>query len=363
MRLQILHIMTEEKYSIKVVQSANSRIGEVDFNNLAFGKILSDHMLVADYDDGEWKEVSIVPYTNFNLSPALSALHYGQSIFEGIKAYKFEDGRVSIFRPDKNHERFNRSALRLEMPEVPADIFIEGMRQLIDIDRDWVPEKEGCSLYLRPFMFATEAALGVHPSKSYKFVVITSPVGAYYNKPLRVKVETEYTRAAKGGVGFSKNAGNYALSLYPTRLAQEQGFDQLIWTDAKEHKYIEEAGTANLVFMMNGTLITPGSDTVLQGITRHSIMTIAEHWGIPTETRDVTVKELIDGIENGTVTEAFAAGTAATLTPISEIGYEDKVYKLSDPETREFSTRVLHYLNDLRYGKIADPFGWNLLVG
>lgn len=355
--------MTEEKYSIKVVQNENSHIGEVDFNNLVFGKILSDHMLVADYDDGEWKEVSIMPYTNFNLSPALSALHYGQAIFEGIKAYKFEDGSVSIFRPDKNHERFNRSALRLEMPEVPAEIFIEGLKQLIDIDRDWVPEKLGCSLYIRPFMFATEAALGVHPSKSYKFVIITGPVGAYYNKPLRVKVETEYTRAAKGGVGFSKNAGNYALSLYPTRLAQEQGFDQLIWTDASEHKYIEEAGTANLVFMMNGTLITPGSDTVLQGVTRHSIMSIAEHWGIPTETRDVTVKELIDGIEDGSVTEAFAAGTAATLTPISEIGYEGKVYKLSDPETREFSTKVLHYLNDLRYGKIADPFGWNFPVG
>lgn len=355
--------MTEEKYSIKIIPNENSRIGEADFNNLAFGKVMSDHMLVADYDDGEWKEVSIMPFTNFNLSPALSALHYGQSIFEGIKAYKFGDGRVSIFRPDKNFERFNKSAARLEMPQVPEDIFIDGMKKLVDMDRDWVPEKDGCSLYIRPYMFATEAALGVHASKSYKFVIITCPVGSYYNKPLRVKVETEYTRAAKGGVGFSKNAGNYALSLYPTRLAQEQGFDQLIWTDASTHKYIEEAGTANLVFMLNGTLVTPGSDTVLQGITRYSIMSIAEHWGIPTETRDVTVKELIDGIENGSVTEAFAAGTAATLTPISEIGFEGKLYTLSDPDSREFSKKVLKYLNDLRYGNIEDSFGWNFIVG
>jgi len=349
-------------FNIDVELTKNSHLGKVDFNNLKFGQILSDHMLVADYDDGEWKSVKIVPYANLSLSPATSALHYGQAIFEGIKAFKFADGRVSIFRPDRNFERFNKSAVRLEMPELPAEIFMDGLKKLIDIDRAFVPPVEGASLYIRPFMFATEAALGVHPSKSYQFIIITGPVGAYYNKPLRVKVETHYTRAAAGGVGFSKNAGNYALSLYPTRLAQDEGFDQLIWTDAKEHQYIEEAGTANLVFMLGDTLVTPGSETVLQGVTRHSIMDIAKRWGIKTETRDVSVQELIAGIENGQVTEAFAAGTAATLTPISEIGYNGKIYRLSDPETREFSKKVVQYLNELRYGKIDDPFGWNFIV-
>lgn len=359
-----LYIFTvAHSYEIKVELTKDSQLAKVDFNNLKFGQILSDHMLVADYDDGEWKEVKIVPYANLSLSPATSALHYGQAIFEGIKAYKFEDGRVSIFRPDRNFDRFNKSAVRLEMPEVPREIFMDGLKKLIDIDRSFVPPTTGASLYIRPFMFGTEPALGVHPSKSYKFVIITGPVGAYYNKPLRVKVETYFTRAAAGGVGFSKNAGNYALSLYPTRLAQDEGFDQLIWTDAKEHKYIEEAGTANLVFMLGDTLITPGSETVLQGVTRHSIMDLAKSWGIKTETRDVSVQELIEGIETGKVSEAFAAGTAATLTPISEIGYEGKIYKLSDPATREFSNKVLDYLNQLRYGKVEDPFGWNFIVG
>lgn len=348
--------------AIRVEQTQQSRLPQVDFNNLKFGQILSDHMLVADYVRGHWEDVSIVPYGNLSLSPATSALHYGQAIFEGLKAYKFADGTVSMFRPDKNNERFNKSALRLEMPEVPEEIFIGGLKALIDLDRDWVPSTNGASLYIRPFMFGTEAALGVHPSDSYKFIIITGPVGAYYNKPLRLKVETHFTRAAEGGVGFSKNAGNYALSLHPTRLAQEEGFDQLMWTDAKEHKYVEEAGTANLVFRVGDTIITPSSDTILHGITRRTIVEIARHWGYQVEERKVSVKELVDGIEDGSVTEAFAAGTAATLTPITELGYEGKRYHLSDPATREFSNKVLQYLNDLRYGRIDDEFGWNYLV-
>lgn len=320
-------------------------------------------MLVANFEDGAWQSVRIVPYGDLTLNPATSALHYGQAIFEGIKAYKFADGRVSIFRPDKNLERFNKSARRLEMPEVPEEIFMDGLKKLIDLDRDWVPPTAGASLYIRPFMFGTEAALGVHPSASYKFIIITGPVGTYYNKPLRVKVETEYTRAAEGGVGFSKNAGNYALSLYPTRLAQQEGYDQLIWTDAREHKYVEEAGTANLIFKVGDTLITPSAETILHGVTRRSIIELARHWGYQAEERRVTVKELLDGIEDGSVTEAFAAGTAATLTPISEIGYQGKNYTLPDPSKRVFSNKVVDYLNDLRYGKIEDPFGWNLVIG
>ncbi|MDQ1148926.1 hypothetical protein QE382_000910 [Sphingobacterium zeae] len=223
-----------ENYSIRVEPTQNSRLSQVDFDNLKFGKILSDHMLVANYDDGEWKDVSIVPYGDISISPSMSALHYGQAIFEGIKAYKFADGTVSIFRPDRNWERFNKSAARLQMPEVPEEIFMDGLSKLLDIDRNWIPAKEGSSLYIRPFMFATEAALGVHPSKSYKFIIITGPVGAYYSKAISLKVETYYTRAAEGGVGFSKNAGNYALSLYPTQLANDEGYDQIMWTDASE---------------------------------------------------------------------------------------------------------------------------------
>lgn len=319
-------------------------------------------MLVATYADGEWKEVKIVPYGNISLSPSSSSLHYGQAIFEGIKAYKFENGTVNIFRPEKNLARFNKSAARLMMPSVPEEIFLGGLKKLIDIDRAWVPNREGTSLYIRPFMFATEPFLGVRPSKEYTFMIITSPVGSYYNKALRLKVETHYTRAAEGGVGFSKNAGNYALSLYPTELAQEQGYDQLIWTDAKEHKYVEEAGTANLIFRIGDTIITPSSETILEGITRLSILDIARKWGYKVEERKVLVSELIEGIEKGLVIDAFAAGTAATITQIGEIGFEGKSYTLPDVSTREFSTKTFEYLNDLRYGKIEDTFGWNTLV-
>lgn len=351
-----------EQFSIRVEPTQSSRLSQVDFNNLKFGQIMSDHMLVAEYDNGRWEDVSIVSYGDLTISPSMSALHYGQAIFEGIKAYKFEDGTVSIFRPDKNWERFNRSAARLQMPEVPEEIFLGGLKKLLDIDSDWVPSKEGTSLYIRPFMFATEAALGVHPSASYKFVIITCPVGAYYSKPISLKVETHYTRAAEGGVGFSKNAGNYALSLYPTQIANDEGYDQIMWTDAKEHKYIEEAGTANLIFRIGDAIITPHGDTILHGVTRRTIMELAEKWGYKAEQRKVSVKELIDGIEAGVVSEAFAAGTAATITHIDRIGFEGKDYTLPPVEGREFSNKVLDYLNQLRYGKIEDPFGWNFIV-
>lgn len=351
-----------DQISIRVEPTSTSRLSQVDFHNLKFGQIMSDHMLVAEYNHGKWEDVSIVPYGDLTISPSMSALHYGQSIFEGIKAYKFEDGTVSIFRPEKNWERFNKSAARLQMPEVPEDIFLGGLKQLLDIDRDWVPSKEGTSLYIRPFMFATESALGVHPSISYKFIVITCPVGAYYSKPISLKVETHYTRAAEGGVGFSKNAGNYALSLYPTQLANDEGYDQIMWTDAIEHKYIEEAGTANLIFRIGDTIITPHGDTILHGVTRRTIMQLAEEWGYKAEQRKVSVKELIDGIKAGQVAEAFAAGTAATITHIDRIGFEGQDYTLPPVEGREFSNKVLDYLNQLRYGKIADPFGWNFII-
>ncbi|MCA5006437.1 branched-chain amino acid aminotransferase [Sphingobacterium bovistauri] len=351
-----------EQISFRVEPTKTSRLSQVDFNNLKFGQNMSDHMLVAEYNNGKWEDVSIVPYGDLSISPSMSALHYGQAIFEGIKAYKFEDGTVSIFRPDKNWERFNKSASRLQMPEVPEEIFLGGLKQLLDIDRGWVPSIEGTSLYIRPFMFATESALGVHPSISYKFVIITCPVGAYYSKPISLKVETHYTRAAEGGVGFSKNAGNYALSLYPTQLANDEGYDQIMWTDALEHKYIEEAGTANLIFRIGDTIITPHGDTILHGVTRRTIMQLAEEWGYKAEQRKVSVQELIEGIKSGKVSEAFAAGTAATITHIDRIGFQGTDYNLPPIEGRDFSNKVLNYLNQLRYGKIVDPFGWNFII-
>lgn len=351
-----------EQISIRVEPTQQSRLSQVDFNNLKFGQIMSDHMVVAEYSNGQWVDVSIVPYGELSISPSMSALHYGQAIFEGVKAYKFADGTVSIFRPDENWKRFNKSATRLQMPEVPEEIFMDGLKQLLDLDRDWVPSKEGTSLYIRPFMFATESALGVHPSISYKFLIITCPVGAYYSKPISLKVETHYTRAAEGGVGFSKNAGNYALSLYPTQLANDEGYDQIMWTDAKEHKYIEEAGTANLIFRIGDTIITPHGDTILHGVTRRTIMALAEEWGYKAEQRKVSIQELIDGIKTGAVSEAFAAGTAATVTHIDRIGFEGQDYNLPPVEGREFSNKVLDYLNQLRYGKVEDSFGWNFIV-
>ena len=351
-----------EQISFRVEPTQQSRLSQVDFDNLKFGQIMSDHMLVAEYNNGKWEDVSIVPYGDISISPSMSALHYGQSIFEGIKGYKYADGTVSIFRPDKNWERFNKSALRLQMPEVPEHIFIGGLKQLLDLDRNWIPSKEGTALYIRPYMFATESALGVHPSISYKFIIITCPVGAYYSKPISLKVETHYTRAAEGGVGFSKNAGNYALSLYPTQLANDEGYDQIMWTDALEHKYIEEAGTANLIFRIGDKIITPHGDTILHGVTRRTIMELADKWGYQTEQRKVSVKELIDGIKAGTVTEAFAAGTAATITHIDRIGFEGEDFTLPPVEGRDFSNKVLDYLNQLRYGKVEDPFGWNFTL-
>lgn len=320
-------------------------------------------MFVADYENGEWKNLQIIPYGEISMSPAASALHYGQAIFEGIKAYKQQNGEIVIFRPLNNFERFNISADRMVMPAVPEDIFMQGMVQLINLDREWVPSNEGQSLYIRPFMFATEPVIGVHASETYKFIIITGPTGAYYPKPLKVKIETHYARAVEGGVGYAKTAGNYARSLYPTQQAQKEGFDQLIWTDAKEHAYIEESGTTNVMFVINNVLITPSTrDTILDGVTRKSILALAHAWDMEVEERRVSVAEVITAAQNGSLQEAFGAGTAATIAQIAQIGYEGEVYTLPEPASREFSNKVLKALSDIRYGVIEDKFNWNYAV-
>lgn len=348
---------------IKITKTTNSRLAQTDFENLVFGRTFSDHMLVADYEDGEWKNFEILPYGEIALSPAISALHYGQAFFEGLKAYKHEDGTISVFRPEKNAQRFNKSAERLCMAELPEDLFLQSVSALVDIDRDWIPAKPNHSLYIRPVMFATDAFLGVTPSKTYKFVLLTCPVGPYFSKPLRVKFEECYTRAAEGGFGYAKAAGNYGGSMLPFKKAAEEGFDQLIWTDAKEHLYVEEMGAANVMFVLDGKLVTPSTrDTILDGVTRDTVIALAKSWGMPVEERRVSIAEVVEGAKNGKLTDAFGAGTAATIAPVGSFHYKGEDYTLSDPLTREFSQKVLKTLDDIRCGNVEDTFGWNYIV-
>jgi branched-chain amino acid aminotransferase len=351
--------MTTDTLHIEIQQVAESRISEVDFDNLVFGKHHADHMFVADYANGEWQNLRIVPYGNLSLSPATAALHYGQAIFEGMKAYKNDADEVLLFRPLDNLRRFNRSAERMCMPTLPEEIFMAGMETLLRLDAAWVPTKEECSLYVRPYMFSTDPYIGVRPSDTYSFIIFTSPVGKYYSNPPKVKVETQYIRAAQGGVGAAKCAGNYAASLYPAKMAQQQGYDQLIWTDAQTHEYIEESGTMNVMFSMGGKLITPAvSDTILDGVTRKSIVDIARYWGIPVEERRVSVREVVEAIEKGTFEAAFGAGTAVVVSPFAVIAYDGIDYTLPVLTQDSFALRAKAFLTDIRTGKVADPFGW-----
>lgn len=349
--------------AIKVTKATSSKLLNVDFENLPFGKTFSDHMLTADYTDGEWKNFEIVPFGNVSLSPAISALHYGQTFFEGLKAYRHDDGKISVFRPDKNAKRFNKSAERMCMPTLPEELFTQSIAALVDLDRDWVPSKEGYTLYIRPFMFATDPYLGVAPSTTYKFMVLVCPTGPYFSKNLNVKIETEYTRSAEGGFGYAKAAGNYAGSLFPGKKASEKGFDQILWTDAKTHEYVEEMGAANAMFVIDGKLVTPSTrDTILDGVTRDSIITLAKDWGMEVEERRVSVAELLAAIENGTCTDAFGAGTAATIASVSEIFYEGKTYLLPDPSASVFANKMRKTLDDIKYGRAEDTRNWNYMV-
>lgn len=337
-----------------------SKISTIDWNNIPFGKHFSDHMLVMDYEDGQWQTPQIVEYGNLTLSPATSAIHYGQSIFEGMKAYKSEKGEVSIFRPELNAKRFVQSAIRMCMPPVPEELFIECVNKLVSIDQAWVSNKEGYSLYIRPFMFATDAFVGIKPSSTYKFIIFLCPASRYYAEPIKVKIEEHYTRAAAGGVGRVKNAGNYGSSLYPAKQQQDKGYHQLLWTDGQTHEYIEESGTMNVLFVKNGVLITPSedNDTILQGTTKRSIIEIAQSWNIPVEERQVSVKEIVEGIKDGSVTEAFGAGTAATVAHITLIGYRDEELNLPALTDESISVKISKHLDGIKYGTIEDPAGW-----
>ncbi|GEO02720.1 branched-chain-amino-acid aminotransferase [Adhaeribacter aerolatus] len=349
--------------TIHIEKTNNSRLPEVDFSNLEFGQTFSDHMFVSDFVNGEWQAPEIVPFQNFSLSPANPALHYGQAIFEGLKAYKNEDGEISIFRPQANLRRMNVSADRLCMPAFPEDVFMEGLKELLRLDADWIPTTTGSSLYIRPFMFATGEFLGVKPSDTYRFAIITCPVNAYYSMPLRVKVEETFARSVEGGFGFAKAAGNYAGSLYPAKKAAEEGYHQLLWTDGKTHEYFEESGTMNLMFIINDRLITPAlSTSILAGVTRDTIIQIAKDHGLPVEERKVSVAEVMEAAQNGTLQEAFGCGTAAVISHIQTIGFRGTDFELPPIDLRKYSPRLAQELNDIRVGKKADTHGWVVKV-
>jgi len=349
---------------IQIKTTTNSKLPGTNFENLAFGQVMSDHMFVADYKDGEWKNFSIEPYAPLSLNPANATLHYGQSVFEGLKAYKNENGEILLFRADANQKRLNESAKRMCIPEVPEEIFMEGLIKLMEVDSDWIPNKPGCSLYIRPFIFAADDYLGIRPSLTYKFMIFTCPVGHYYAKPVSVKVETKYTRAAEGGTGEAKAAGNYAGSLYPALIAQKQGYDQLLWTDGKTHQYIEESGTMNVMFIINGTLITAPTTkgTILKGITRDSVLTLARESQLKVEERYLSVAELQEALEKGTLQEAFGTGTAATIAHIDKINVGDQDYTLPKKPADSFSYKVLEILDAIKYGRKEDEHGWIIKV-
>src|SRR5690554_909314 len=345
---------------IQVDKVLASKLADTDFSNLAFGQTMSDHMFVADYADGEWKDLRIAPYAPLALNPANATLHYGQSVFEGMKAYRNEQGEILLFRADANQKRLNESAKRMCIPEVPEEIFMEGLRKLLEIDREWVPSTAGCSLYIRPFIFATDDYLGIRPSAKYKFMIFTCPVGHYYAKPVTVKVETYYSRAIEGGTGFAKAAGNYAGSLYPALLAQREGYDQLLWTDGKTHQFIEESGTMNVMFVIDGKLVTAPTTTgtILKGITRDSVLTLAREMGMEVEERFLSVLELKEALQRHSLQEAFGTGTAATIAHISLINVDGEDYTLPEKPQDAFSNQVLKILENIKYGKSEDRFGW-----
>lgn len=347
---------------IKITKTQATKIHEVDFDDLHFGKTFSDHMLVCDYKDGKWQSPEIVPYQPIVLDPSAKIFHYGQSVFEGMKAYKDVNDAVWLFRPLENFKRLNLSSKRLAIPELPEDIFMDGLKALLKVDSDWIPKKEGSSLYIRPFIFASGNGFHASPADEYKFVIALAPSGAYFSGKVKVLIEETYSRSANGGVGFAKAGGNYAGQFYPTQLAVDRGYQQVIWTDDTNHEYIEEAGAMNIFIRINDTLITgPTSDRILDGITRKSIIDIAKAEGIPVEVRKITVSEVVEAAKNGSLKEMFGAGTAAVVSPISGFGYQGQDYDLPELEDT-YASFIKKYITDIQTNKSEDPFGWRVKV-
>lgn len=347
-------------YQIKTTTVEKSRLDAIDFDNIPFGKTFSDHMFMADYKDGEWTNAQIMPFGNFMIHPAAMALHYGQAIFEGMKASVSEAGQPMFLRPEMHVERFNASASRLMMPSVPSELFLGAIHELVALDAAWIPPAKGSALYLRPYMFACDEFIGVKPSQTYKFIVFTGPVGPYYPKPVSLYADTHYIRAAEGGTGFAKCAGNYAGSLLPAQNAIDKGYDQVLWLDAKEHKYIQEVGTMNIFFHIGDTIVTPDikQDTILKGITRNCALTFFRDEGIKVEERRISIDEIAEAYEKGELHGAFGTGTAAVVAHVHQIAFNNKEMNLKHSESDGPAQRFKNYIDNLRAGTIEDKFNW-----
>ncbi|MFY7804228.1 MAG: branched-chain amino acid aminotransferase [Limnoraphis robusta] len=347
---------------LSVEKVTHSRLNELNGDKIPFGKVFSDHMFVASYDEGNWQEAKIVPYGPVEMAPSLSALHYGQAVFEGMKAYKSPAGEPLLFRPEANFERINLSAQRLCMPAISKDVFLAGLTELIRLDSNWIPAGEG-SLYIRPIYFATDELIGLKPSESYKFFIITCPVGAYYSQPVKLIVTDQYVRACEGGTGAAKVAGNYAASLLADKEAKAQGYDNVIWLDAIHRKYIEECGTMNLAFVIDNVVVTPKlTGTILNGITRNTVLTLFRDMGVAVEERLVSIDEIVEAYDGGVLMEAFGMGTAATIAPISTINYQGRDLTLPPVSEYKYSHAVGQKLEDIKTAKCEDPYGWVVRV-
>lgn len=353
--------------NIRVEKTQNPKKKPAKGEKLGFGHIFTDHMFIMNYDEGQgWHDARIVPFQNITLSPAAMVFHYGQTMFEGLKAYKGDNGEVYLFRPDMNAKRANNSNKRLCIPSIPEEDFVQAVKAVVDIDRDWIPDEPGTSLYIRPFVISTDDHLGVAPSKSYLFMVILSPSGAYYESglaPVGIWIEDDYVRAVRGGIGFAKTGGNYAASLAAQVKAHDDGYSQVLWLDGVERKYIEEVGAMNIVFKIAGKVVTPMlNGSILPGITRDSVLTLCRDWGYEVEERKISVDELIEAAHNGTLEEVFGTGTAAVVSPVGKLRYKDEVFEIGGGKIGELTQKLYDELTGIQWGKRPDTRGWRQTV-
>ncbi len=349
--------------NLYIEKASSSRLQDVNFKELAFGVAFTDHMFVCDFVNGQWQQPKIVPYGPIPMEPSARVFHYGQAVFEGMKAYKDEQGDVFLFRPEENFKRINKSCARLAMPEFPEDYFFEGLNTLLNLDKDWIQSGVGNSLYVRPFAIATEPIISAAPSETYRFMIICSPVSPYYKGKVKVVIAEHFSRSADGGVGFAKAAGNYAAQFYPTKLAQKKGFQQVIWTDSSTHSYLEEAGTMNVFFRINDTLITaPTSDRILDGVTRKSVIQLAKDNNINVEVRPIKVQEIVDAANNRSLKEIFGSGTAAVISEISAFEYQDKIYELDDLGATSYAAKMKKQMLHIQHNLAEDKHKWRYLV-
>lgn len=342
-----------------ITKTSESRINQVDLDNPGFGRVFADHMLEVEYREGQWQEPEIKPFGTIDTTPALNTLHYAQSVFEGLKAYYVDEETINLFRPEKNYERMARSCERMCIPVIDKEVFMTGLTELIKLDHQWVPRKEGNTLYIRPLACAFDQVISAKVSEKYRFYIMTSPVGSYYQRPVKLTTSQKYVRAVKGGVGDAKAAGNYGASLYPAQQAKANGYDQVLWLDAFEHEYIEEVGTMNIFFVIDGVLVTPSlSGTILPGITRASVIELAKYWDMPVEERRVSIDEVMDAGEQGTLDEAFGAGTAAVIAPVEEIHHGERSVEIHQENRGPVGQKLYDTITGLQRGLKEDPFGW-----